>query len=172
MTVKPDKKPASKGRRLTREGWERVMRAQIREERRAAGLPQDKGGRPRYTPTAEQRRLVEQLAGMAITRDNIALVLKIDVKTLMKHYPDEMRRGFAVVEAHLTGNLLRLASGNDGTALKAITFALNCKFGWSQYLPKAPQPQADEPEQLGKKAARQEAALTGHENSDWSDLVH
>ncbi|MGA7451916.1 MAG: hypothetical protein WBW73_11795, partial [Rhodoplanes sp.] len=55
-------------------------------------------------------------------------------KTLRKHYATELQRGAATVEAKLVGNLLKLASGSDGTALKAIMFALQCRFGWSLYL--------------------------------------
>ena len=52
---------------------------------------------------------------------------------LRKHYTTELQRGAATVEAKLVGNLLKLASGSDGTALKAIMFALQCRFGWSLY---------------------------------------
>lgn len=111
--------------------------------------------------------MVEALAGFAIPIDKIADVLDIDKKTLLKHYEREIQRGAAKVEANLVGNLLRLAGGSDGTALKAIMFALTCRFGWSQY---APRP-ADV-EKLGKKEMAQIAAETAHQASDWGELVH
>ena len=89
-------------------------------------------------------------------------MLGIDRKTVDKHYRSELQRGAAMVEARLVGNLLRIASGTDGTALKAIMFSLNCRFGWSQYAP-AP---------LGKQAEADLRAQTAPEESDWSGLVN
>lgn len=127
----------------------------------------NKGGRPPHQPTPRDRQTVEVLAGFAIPIDSICKVVGVDKKTLLKHYAAEIDAGAAKVEAQLAGNLLRLANGTDGTALKAIMFALNCRFGWSAY---APRPQAEEP--LGKKAQAEVAAQTAHETSDWGNLVH
>lgn len=110
--------------------------------------------------------MVEVLSGFAIPTVKIAAVLNISQPTLFKHYPDELRRGGAVVEAKLAGNLLRLAQGNDGTALKATMFALQMRFGWSAYVPR---PVEERP--LGKKEAAQIEAETAHEASDWSRLL-
>lgn len=129
----------------------------------------NKGGRPAYQPTDAHRQMVEVLAGFAIPTAKIALVIGIDQKTLLKYFEAEIGRGSAVVEAKLAGNLLRLASGTDGTALKAIMFALNCRFGWSQY---APQPVEPKAKPLGKKADLEQAAHTAHEESEWGSLVH
>lgn len=131
--------------------------------------PKRKGGRPRHQPTQESRQMVEVLSGFAIPQDKIAEAVRVDRKTLLKHYADEIARGSAVVEAKLVGNLLRLASGSDGTALKAIMFALQCRFGWSQYVPRQEQPN---PTPLGKKEAAAILAQTAHEDSDWGGLVH
>lgn len=125
------------------------------------------GGRPPHAPTEKDRQMVEVLAGFAIPTAKIADVLDIDQKTLLKHYDREIRRGAAMVESKLAGNLLRIAGGTDGTALKAIIFALTCRFGWSQYVPR---PVADEP--LGKKEQAQIEAQTAHQHSDWSGLVN
>lgn len=92
-------------------------------------------GRPTHLPDAVTRRFVETLAGAAVPQAEIAVVLAVTVPTLRKYYRDELRRGSAVMEAKLVGNLLRIASGSDGTALKAIIFSLQCRFGWSRYLP-------------------------------------
>jgi hypothetical protein len=94
---------------------------------------QDKGGRPGHAPDDRSRQMVEVLSGFGIPQDKIADVIGVDGKTLRKHYAREVQRGAATVEAKLVGNLLKLAGGSDGTALKAITFALQCRFGWSLY---------------------------------------
>lgn len=127
---------------------------------------QNKAGRPAHAPDNKDRQMVEVLAGFAVPTAKIAAVLNITQATLFKHYRLEIQRGGALVEAKLVGNLLRLAGGKDGTALKAITFALQCRFGWSQYVPR---PEADRP--LGKKEVQQIAAETGHENTEWGHLL-
>lgn len=125
--------------------------------------------RPAHRPDIRTRQLVELLAGFAIPQDRIAPVIGIDKKTLIKHYGDELARGSAVVEAKLVGNLLRLASGRDGTALNAIRFALQCRFGWSKY---APRPTATVELHKGKKEQALEDAETAHLGTDWADLLN
>lgn len=134
------------------------------------GVTRSKAGRPSHAPSDRNRRTVEVLSGFAIPIERIAYVLNISPGTLQKHYADEILRGAAKVEAKLIGNLLRIAGGSDGTALKAIMFALNCRFGWSAYLPRPADTAPAAP--LGKKEAADIEAQTAHENSSWSDLVH
>lgn len=124
--------------------------------------------RPAHEPTQQSRQTVEALAGFAIPTAKIADVLDISQPTLLKHYSREIQRGAAVVESNLVGNLMRIAKGSDGTALKAIMFALNCRFGWSQYVPR---PDVKE-EPLGKKEQAEREARSAHEGSDWGNLVH
>ena len=92
----------------------------------------DKGGRPAHDLTTAAARWSRSLSGFAIPQDKIADVIGVDGKTLRKHYATELQRGAATVEAKLVGNLLKLASGSDGTALKAIMFALQCTT-WPNY---------------------------------------
>lgn len=125
-------------------------------------------GRPRHEPDDRSRGIVETLAGYAIPQAKIAAVVGVDAKTLALHYAVELMRGAATVEAKLVGNLLRLASGTDGTALKAIMFSLQCRFGWSQY---APAPETKLPP-IGKKEQADIDAETPNEGSEWSNLVH
>ncbi len=122
--------------------------------------------RPPHKPTPRDRHLVETLAGLAFRHDQIGAVMQISGPTLRRAYRKELDRGSAVVEANLVGNLLRLAGGNDGTALKAIMFSLRCRFGWSEFSPPR------RPEPLGKKEAANQEAQTAHEESDWGDLLH
>lgn len=127
----------------------------------------NKGGRPPHQPSEKDRQMVEVLAGFAVPTTKIADVLDITQPTLLKHYETELRTGAAKVEATLVGNLLRLAKGSDGTALKAITFALNCRFGWSAYVPR---PETEKP--LGKKEMAEADARSAHEESDWGRLIN
>lgn len=124
--------------------------------------------RPQHQPTSQTRQIVEILAGYAIPKDKIALAIGIAKHTLERRYRAELTRGTAVVEAKLVGNLLRLAAGNDGTALKAVMFSLQSRFGWSMYAP----PKPPEPAELGKKATADLVAQTAHEESDWGTLLN
>jgi hypothetical protein len=92
-------------------------------------------GRPAHEPTDKNRQVVELMAAYAVPQDKIAEAIAIDPKSLRQHYRRELDRGSAVVEAKLVGNLLRLAGGSDGVALKAVMFSLQSRFGWSMYAP-------------------------------------
>lgn len=127
-----------------------------------------KVGRPSHQPSEKDRKVVEALVGFGIPEPKICDVLNITPPTLRLHYPDEIKRGKSVVEAQLISNLMRLAGGDGGTALKATMFALQTRFGWSMYAP-AP---VDITPQLGKKELANLEAETAHEESSWADLVH
>jgi hypothetical protein len=100
----------------------------------------DKGGRPAHAPDDRSRQMVEVLSGFGIPQDK-------------------------TVEAKLVGNLLKLAGGSDGTALKAITFALQCRFGWSLCAPPPPE------RPLGKKEQLRMEAETAHAGNSWGELL-
>jgi len=127
----------------------------------------DNGGRPGHVPDDRSRQMVEVLSGFGIPQDKIADVIGVDGKTLRKYYATELQRGAATVEAKLVGNLLKLASGSDGTALKAIMFALQCRFGWSLYAPPPPEPKRP----LGKKEQLRMEAETAHAGNSWGELL-
>ncbi|PDS80270.1 RNA polymerase subunit sigma-70 [Rhizobium sp. L43] len=93
------------------------------------------GGRPAHVPSEISRRLVTILAAEAVPQSQISVALGIDGKTLRRRYGEEIRRGSALVEAKLVLHLHRIAGGSDGTALKAIRFALRAKCGWSEFAP-------------------------------------
>ena len=125
----------------------------------------DKGGRPVHAPDDRSRQMVEVLSGFGIPQDKIADVIGVDGKTLRKHYATELQRGAATVEAKLVGNLLKLAGGSDGTALKAIMFALQIRM--VALCAAAAGAEA---------AARQEGAAameaeTAHAGNSWGELL-
>ncbi|TBZ34593.1 helix-turn-helix domain-containing protein [Rhizobium leguminosarum bv. viciae] len=96
-------------------------------------------GRPPHIPGATDRRLVLILAAEGVPQAAICPVLDVSEKTLRRYYRRELDIGSAKLEAALVGHLLRLASGSDdGVALRAIRFVLQCKFGWSPYMPPPP----------------------------------
>jgi hypothetical protein len=124
----------------------------------------NKGGRPPHEPTPQTRTIVEVLAGYGVTQVDIAAAIGVSKPTLQAHYADELSSGSAKVQQRLITNLIRIAGGSDGTALKAIMFSLNTRFGWSQYVP------APEREEVpGKKEQLEQAAKEPPTN--WSRLL-
>lgn len=95
-------------------------------------------GRPAHEPDGVRRRFVEVMAGAAVPQAEIAAVIGVTEPTLRRHYRRELDRGAARVQVKLVGNLLRIANGTGGTALKAIIFSLQSRFGWSKYAPPPP----------------------------------
>lgn len=75
------------------------------------------------------------MAGAGLPQIEIAAVLAVTAPTLRKYYYAELSRGAAKVEAKLVANLLTIANGQGAMALRAIIFALQCRFGWSRYAP-------------------------------------
>ncbi|AIC25716.1 hypothetical protein IE4771_CH00555 [Rhizobium etli bv. mimosae str. IE4771] len=94
-----------------------------------------KGGRPAHEPSLTDRRLVEVLTAEGLSQIEIGRMLAVSPKTLRLHYREELDRGSARLEAALAVHLFRIANGKSAIALKAITFLLRARFGWSPYLP-------------------------------------
>ncbi|MGO6783508.1 RNA polymerase subunit sigma-70 [Rhizobium ruizarguesonis] len=94
-------------------------------------------GRPPHNPSVTDRRIVQMLASQGIPQSEICRVLALSAKTLRKSYRRQLDIGAARLQAALIGHLLRLAAGTDDVALRAIMFLLQCRFGWSRFLPPA-----------------------------------
>ncbi|NKK85539.1 RNA polymerase subunit sigma-70 [Rhizobium leguminosarum bv. viciae] len=95
-------------------------------------------GRPPHIPSVTDRRIVELLASKGVRQSEICYVLGISGKTLRLRYGAELRRGASKLECALVLRLHALAGGNGPIALKAITFMLKAKFGWSKFAPPPP----------------------------------
>jgi AcrR family transcriptional regulator len=90
-------------------------------------------GRPAFTPRADQRRVVEIMAGLAVNQESIAKALGISSPTLNKHFRNELAQGAGVVERMLTTRLMaHVKSKRSRTSLDAIKFALRTRFGWTE----------------------------------------
>ncbi|EGE56745.1 hypothetical protein RHECNPAF_5730016 [Rhizobium etli CNPAF512] len=92
-------------------------------------------GRPPHIPSVTDRRIVELLASMGVRQSEICYVLGISEKTLRRAYGAELRRGASKLECALALRLFDLAGGKGAVSLKATIFLLQCRFGWSRYLP-------------------------------------
>ena len=73
--------------------------------------------KPSHKPTEEQRLRVEQGAALGIPQENLAGLMKIDVKTLRKHYREELDHGATKANMVIGGALFNKAKGGDTAAL-------------------------------------------------------
>jgi hypothetical protein len=94
----------------------------------------NKGGRPTFKPTDEQRGMVKALAIVDYSRQAIAEVIGIDVATLCKAFEPELREPLAQLLARAASKVFNtIGSRDEKNALKASIFALQTKgkdYGW------------------------------------------
>jgi hypothetical protein len=88
-----------------------------------------KAGRPKFAPTDKQRAAVTAWTGSGLTHKSIATALKIDNRTLLKHFGHELEDGFDKCYAVVVGKLWQLIDGNDRAA---IFFWLKTRAGWRE----------------------------------------
>ncbi|HYF08417.1 MAG TPA: hypothetical protein VD970_12410, partial [Acetobacteraceae bacterium] len=83
-----------------------------------------------YQPTADQRRTVRAMAGFGVPQADIATFLKIDPKTLRKHYRDELDQGVTEANAKVAQSLFNMATKQNNVA--AAIFWMKARAGWSE----------------------------------------
>lgn len=89
------------------------------------------GGRPKFEPTDEERKLVENLSGAGVPVKSIATLVRdgIDDKTLMKHFRRELDVGKARANATIGKTLFNQAVGGN---ISAAIFWAKSQMGWSE----------------------------------------
>jgi hypothetical protein len=86
-------------------------------------------GRKEYTPTDEQRHLVEVLSSYGIRQSDIALEAGfLSPKTLRKHCREELDRGRIGANINVGKTMYRMAI--SGKRLSATVFWLTARAGW------------------------------------------
>ena len=89
-------------------------------------------GRPSHRATSTSRRQVEAMAGYGIPVDDIANVLRINAKTLRKHYREELDTGHVKANAKVAENLYRKATGDGRESVIAAIFWLKTRARWKE----------------------------------------
>jgi len=74
-------------------------------------------GRNPHEPTKASRDAVRLYAAMGTTQEDVARLLKIDVKTLHKYYREELDLGMLTASAQIGGALYKKAMSGDTTAM-------------------------------------------------------
>ena len=94
----------------------------------------NKGGRPSFKPTAEQRELVKQLAGLGTKHPDICLFVKkadgapVSHITLGKYFAEELVMGKAEANAKVANSLFKSAT-QEGS-VQAQMFWLRTQARW------------------------------------------
>jgi hypothetical protein len=88
--------------------------------------------RPSHRPDPAARRQVEAMAGYGVPEADIARVLRIDPKTLRKHYREELDTGHVKANAKVAENLYLKATGEGREAVIAAIFWLKTRAGWKE----------------------------------------
>lgn len=92
-----------------------------------------------YTPTPEDRRLVELMAATKTPRrDMVRMIIDqdtgqhIDYRTLVDHFDDELSRGATRANLKVAANMLRIATADEttGAVVRAGFKWLACNAGW------------------------------------------
>lgn len=89
-------------------------------------------GRQQHSPSDENRRTVEAMAGYGVPQEDIASVLGIDAKTLRLHYREELDTAAIRANAKVAQTLFRQATEGGNTA--AAIFWLKARAGWREKL--------------------------------------
>ncbi len=75
-----------------------------------------KSGRPSFKPTIQQRKQVEDMAGMGLPFEQIAALIGIKDDTLRKHFEDELVTGKGKTNFQVGQSLYKKAIGGDTAA--------------------------------------------------------
>lgn len=82
-----------------------------------------------HHPSKETRGLVTLARADGRSQEEIANAMRIDLKTLRKHYKDELENGKFSLDMQMMGKVVQKALAGDGDMVK---FYLRCKGGWKE----------------------------------------
>ena len=92
-----------------------------------------KRGRPSFSATDEQRRIVDAMTGYGIPQQDIARVIGIHEESLRKHFRDELDTGAAKANARVAQFLFEQATGQRGEgSVTAAIFWLKTRARWKE----------------------------------------
>ena len=100
----------------------------------AKAVKKNKGGRPAYKPTDEQRELVKAWFALGLTQEFVVKKLGIDAKTFTKHFQYEAEHGKDEIHAELGKMLITCArqAGSNKEYQASLFFYLKTRCGYSE----------------------------------------
>ncbi len=87
-------------------------------------------GQKPYLPTEDARAQVEAMAGYGVPETDISRVLKIDAKTLRKHYRHELDTAHIRANSAVAQSLFRKAISDGPQSVTAAIFWAKTRMGW------------------------------------------
>lgn len=111
------------------------------------------GGRPEYRPTLKDRETVEQMKFCGEADAVIARSLGIDVRTMQKHFAEELENGHANRRREVIGYLFEAAAAKNVAAIKKLE-----EMGRAAGAAASLKEREAKPARIGKKEERQRAA--------------
>ena len=87
-------------------------------------------GRPPHKRDAKIAGIIETLASVGNNQEIIARVIKLDPKTMRKHYLDELELSRAKIVAQIGANLFKTALGRGLGSVTAGIFVMKTLGGW------------------------------------------
>ena len=125
--------------------------------------------RPEHEPTVASRRRVTIGAGSGMSHEALALALDISRNTLEKHYGDELSKGAAVRQLEIKESIFRQAK--KGNVAAARLYLQGAAQAVPQAAPDSEQPEFVPPIADGLKAARDRAATTAQQGTEWAGVL-
>ena len=125
-------------------------------------------GRPRHVPTPETRQMVTELMAVGVIEGDIALRLRLDQKTLAKHYDEELRFGRVERRAEVVGLLFGAARKGNVTALKHLE-GMTAVAGAESSISAPDRAVASPSSRLGKKEQALIDANGAGAGTEWAD---
>jgi hypothetical protein len=122
----------------------------------------DGKGRPSFTPTDEQRRMVESMTGLGVPDYEVAKVMSISLPTLRKYFHEQLEVGHIKSNFQVAQTLYKVATDIDHPRhVTAAIFWLKARAGWREA-------QVDE---VGKKQIQADNARVSHNGTEWENLL-
>jgi len=86
--------------------------------------------RPRHQPTDKTRAEVQAYAMVGVPHHDLARLVQLSIKTLLKYYRDELDTGKARATAQVGRSLFRMATTGNNVA--AAIFWMKAQAGWRE----------------------------------------
>ena len=83
-----------------------------------------------FEPSEEQKEIVTVMAAAGIQQDRIAACMRIDAKTLRKHFRQELDHGLDMANTEVARTLYRMAASGRHPA--ATIFWAKARLGWTE----------------------------------------
>jgi hypothetical protein len=115
-----------------------------------------------HVPTEATRSQVDAMAGYGVPEHSISAVLKINPKTLRKHYRDELDTAHIRANSAVAQSLFRKAIGDGPQSVTAAIFWAKTRMGWKDR-------DAAEYAEIGKKEEAKVAAKTAGHGTEWGE---